>query len=426
MLKLRVDLPNCILIFTVIIIMVLGGCTPSLENDNVLVTSQPSDIPRNTPMTELSTPSQTPIRTQFSPTSTPSLQITTPTPQSLVTQTATLQSIHNVNLGSVIGFDGTQFLSVDLASGGTSTLFEGDLNGNALSWKALSPNRKWLAYSIRFSEYSALTLVDLTEPHANTTVNIPHLVTEEIHFEWSPDSSYILMSVEESITPSLSSPLPQVTQYLYSIQSGQLQMWQWYCEAIGISPRSNSLAIWCTPIDDNESEYAVIEWGGEIWLSSTQVQPMIPIASRDLFNSSVWLDDGNSIVYRSIDNPNSLLLSTVISGGLETKVVEDSPSFFYDNIAISSDNQYVALYSRSLELNVLGINSSTVTWSSRSLDLDIQGFTSPIWHSDANWLLFSPFVDGEVLLVVIDPVNGAIIKQHEFGPMLIEVVGWLP
>jgi hypothetical protein len=78
---------------------------------------------------------------------------------------------------------------------------------------------------------------------------------------WTPDDQHLIIQT---------SYLPE-DALIYHVQTGHLEAWPYDCNRLAFSPRSSKLALWCGNVSADDT-YAVIEWGGEIWLSKSAPQ----------------------------------------------------------------------------------------------------------------------------------------------------------
>lgn len=116
---------------------------------------------------------------------------------------------------------------------------------------------------------------------------------EGIALTWSPDDMHLIVEVSDHSAPDL----------IYHVQSGRLEAWPWNCDRVGVSPRSQRLAMWCSS-DTDQSRFAIIEWGGEIWYSdqapTTEVVRAVKIRPgfyRAWMRPWSWSPDGRQLAY---------------------------------------------------------------------------------------------------------------------------------
>lgn len=117
---------------------------------------------------------------------------------------------------------------------------------------------------------------------------------------WTPDDLHLIWSTHDD------SP-----NYIYHLQSDMIEPWPWNCDRIALSPQTNHLATWCSPGKLEmqlavEMQFAVIEWGGDIWYSETS--PKIELIKQDerpQFSRPIWAwsSDGERLAYF---DPNDL------------------------------------------------------------------------------------------------------------------------
>lgn len=107
---------------------------------------------------------------------------------------------------------------------------------------------------------------------------------------WTPDDLHVIFDPQDETLPNL----------IYHLTSNSMDPWPWYCDRIALSPRTSRLALWCSALDGSPN-FAVIEWGGEIWTSSSAPEQEL-VHRRDerplRWDSNwAWSSDGQQIAY---------------------------------------------------------------------------------------------------------------------------------
>lgn len=103
---------------------------------------------------------------------------------------------------------------------------------------------------------------------------------------WTPDDQHLVIQLKE----------PAEGGFIYHIQRDKLEAWSYdHCDQVALSPRSQRPVLWCKPISD-EKDFAVIEWGGEIWFSPTAPEHIL--AQEENW---AWSEGGHRLAYFSTD-----------------------------------------------------------------------------------------------------------------------------
>lgn len=107
-----------------------------------------------------------------------------------------------------------------------------------------------------------------------------------IRLLWSADDRYLIVDATQTGKQSL----------IYSIEEQTLEEWPWSCDAVALSPRTKQLATWCRSTEA-EPSYAVMEWGGGIWISEQPPTQMLVSRGADQAFSWGWSRTGDKIAY---------------------------------------------------------------------------------------------------------------------------------
>jgi len=131
----------------------------------------------------------------------------------------------------------------------------------------------------------------------------------EIALSWTPDDQNLLVSVKADPNRNL----------IYHFQTDIIDEWPYQCDGIAPSPRSGRFAIWCSSKKSGQHQYAVLEWGGEIWYSNTAPSNEVVRSVDGLATISGWSSDGEQVAYFEPDDPTGYLTITSTQGlGLKT------------------------------------------------------------------------------------------------------------
>lgn len=129
---------------------------------------------------------------------------------------------------------------------------------------------------------------------------------------WTPDDLHVIFDPTDETLPNL----------IYHLESNSVELWPWYCDRVALSSRTNRLATWCSALDGS-SNFAVIEWGGEIWISPSAFEQELVHrrAERPLLWESnwTWSSDGQRIAYFDpIDVEGRLFIAD--AGGVQQSI----------------------------------------------------------------------------------------------------------
>jgi hypothetical protein len=107
---------------------------------------------------------------------------------------------------------------------------------------------------------------------------------------WTPDDQHIIFDMEYGDSPAV----------IYHRQSGQFEEWPYRCDRIAISPQSKRAALWCP--SDHDENWAVVEWGGELWYANKAPDKTIvkSYTTKARLVHSGWMPAFNRIpIYRN-------------------------------------------------------------------------------------------------------------------------------
>ncbi|MBL8058976.1 MAG: hypothetical protein JNK29_19880 [Anaerolineales bacterium] len=149
-----------------------------------------------------------------------------------------------------------------------------------------------LAYLIVDAPTAQLWIADLTLSEPRLIVDdqagliFPTNGFDEIGLRWSADDQHLFVQL-----PSLED------NFVVHALTGAREPWPWICNQVAASPRSGRLAEWCAPIQVG-GDWAVVEWGGPIWLSgSAPVQPVVRLSIGEQQPRWAWSADGAQVAY---------------------------------------------------------------------------------------------------------------------------------
>lgn len=186
------------------------------------------------------------------------------------------------------------------------------------------------------------------------------LDAQDLRLSWSPDDQHLIVY----------SPNPETPHLIYHLNSGEVEEWYWSCDTVIISSRTGHLALLC-PLDLTKEQtswetYAIIEWKGEIWFTSSLPQEIISQPLPDENKTILWSisPDGQKVAYLDPQDTTYSLLVTD-ANGYTTSLLPESSILQSDHVGIespyyyrapgysffhwSSDSQLLALYALDTE-----------------------------------------------------------------------------
>lgn len=113
----------------------------------------------------------------------------------------------------------------------------------------------------------------------------------ELRLIWSPDDRFIIVDSDERIGMDL----------IYDLMTDTLEPWQWTCNSIGFSERTRNLALVCR--SESGNDYAVMEWGGEIWQTSSRPSQILVSSPPELSPTWAWSPDGTRVAFFDSTDP---------------------------------------------------------------------------------------------------------------------------
>jgi hypothetical protein len=179
-----------------------------------------------------------------------------------------------------------------------------------------------MAYWVINDDTARLWISDLEIANAqllyadeNQIYSDDHSNTAMFEVFWTPDDLHLIWSL-----------LDNSSNYIYHLQTDTIEPWPWNCDRVAHSPETNRLATWCAPKEAG-GDFAVIEWGGEIWYS--EAPPDVELVKQDELQPSfqpvwTWSSDGESLAYFIPNDPE---------GNLYIVDNQGNESFSFPNIA---------------------------------------------------------------------------------------------
>jgi hypothetical protein len=214
---------------------------------------------------------------------------------------------------------------------------------------SLSSNRRWLAYWHNAADSSSLNILDIENGSSNVVLTLANVNSWRANLFWSADGLYLFLTLEPPSEPLV---MDQSTReivsgrryYLYSLESGTMQQWDRDCDRLGFSSRTKQIATWCPSINETELDYAVVEWGGEIWFTTESPDTFLKVRAPEFAVPTwVWSGDGRRVIYADQDriSPQTLTLATVRLGKVMTNTLGNYGSS-YAGLNWSADQRYIA------------------------------------------------------------------------------------
>jgi len=120
------------------------------------------------------------------------------------------------------------------------------------------------------------------------------------YLEWTPDDQHLIIKTKA----------PSESGLIYHVQTGDLEAWPYACDQLARSPLSSRLVLWCQPASPGD-DFAVIEWGGDIWLSFSPPDEVFAPAGN-----AAWSADGARLAYSDDADPEGNLYLLDESGHL--------------------------------------------------------------------------------------------------------------
>jgi hypothetical protein len=271
-----------------------------------------------------------------------------------------------------------------------------------------------------------------------------------LNLQWTADDLHLIWYTEND-SPNL----------IYHLQTQTIELWPWKCDRIALSSRTNKLATWCIS-EQSDSQYSVIEWGGNIWYSD--VPPTFELVRQEQISLTsppvwAWSSDGNRLAYFNPSSQTGELIIANVQGIVElsfpnvawwqTEAVAESRIYlpaplirwsrdssqllvFAHDLTTNACPQYRDYWSGSDELydipcwQVMESQSGTVLWAWAELvniTSEDGSETWQVWDAaispSGKHLAFNIAVSGGVELGIFDLENGLYEQWAAFGGSVI-------
>jgi hypothetical protein len=198
----------------------------------------------------------------------------------------------NQNTSNIGPQETLSFPTSMLGPGGSPHLVFANHKEMMAYWDANTPRGLWISDLAYSNPYLVFTDTEEDYAHANIT--------------WTPDDFHIIVDSLDEDSPDL----------IYHVDTNELEIWQYKCERLTISPKSKLLSIWCDP-EETTANYAIIEWGGEIWFTEREPENEIvnwkdiKLGPMGLYSILGWSSDGEKVAYfNTNDNEGSLYIAS--------------------------------------------------------------------------------------------------------------------
>lgn len=292
-----------LLLFLILILMIVTAYCTYIEPLS-------SNIKTKTGVTtNISVPTEPSIHT-FTPLS-PLLSTWTPIPSSTLTSEVAATKPYNFGVYAHVYSD---FLGYFFFSGPTSRFQQIDLpidteNGTSIKavylefahfsnqlvyWTFDEPGQLWIS-DLAISDKQVI-FTDEHQEYLADPFNADVYPYEDIRLRWSPDDMNVILESRDH--PNLN--------LIYHVQSEALEKFPFICDRISASPRSGLLATWC--IHDNGNEYAVIEWGGDVWYSTQPPAKVLVSRIKEGYETWAFSEDGQHVAYFNPNDPKAHLI----------------------------------------------------------------------------------------------------------------------
>jgi hypothetical protein len=255
---------------------------------------------------------------------------------------------------------------------------------------------------------------------------------------WSPDDLHVICDGEKDGLPGS----------IFHLETKTWEEWSYICDRVSPSAKSLRLATWCTSINKSNS-FAVIEWGGEIWYSSSSPTSTLVQVNSDVYKSPWlwgWSADGENIAY--FDDGEDLVIANAQGKMLLSLPVfldwESGESPFFPNvndiIMWSANGERILVNAKGGTENQCPTSTSTITgeivirqnfpcwqvidigigeiiWNlsdyiNQSVNNDPEDYYSASISADGRYLALASVHFSERELVILDLDNNEIVWGH--------------
>jgi hypothetical protein len=400
------------------------GCTAAIDNDQFeLAASTPADV--EPVLMETSLPTSTPIST---PLLTPTVPAT-PT-ATAIPETPTAEPEPTTASNEPVNWDGQQlitlredgFYRLDLATDELELIVSKVYMEDEwrLSTGRISYNGKKVVYWFPEGDELQVWLVNTVDGSSQQLLRITNDNFTGAYGEWHGRDSFF----ELGIWGEDENGVPLVVQwYLFDTVQGDIIGVAGdrgkVCHTLAVSPRSNSVANWCSFDSDLEeqSAYVVLEANGEAW-QTTEHPNQVLVESYDLTTQYIWSLDGNYVL---IPGRNPTIIN-ILEQYIYQLFDEDDFNALTFSSRLSPDGRLWAYGHRLCEgsvsfcVRVMDIESRTIVWESSDLEAYIVS-----WSPDGKFLVVNTLEEGFIIRVS----DFSVVKTLPTGSILSVETVWL-
>ena len=211
------------------------------------------------------------------------------------------------------------YKSIDLDNGELNTIqYSGLPNGISIDHLEFANYKNSIAF-ITHGLPAKIWLADINFENAKMIYeDKANLINDNtlINFIWTPNDSQLIIDILDSLD-----------DMIYDLGSGKLEPWDYTCNTLAPSPRTEKIALWCSSNQAPES-FAVIDWEEGIWKSETRPEEIVISNPGDfglLFSYPVWRwsPDGEKVAfYDPLDIDGNLIIAE--ARGTQSKILPNS------------------------------------------------------------------------------------------------------
>lgn len=432
-------IPILIIIWCSILILVLGACMPTFQQDSLSPTqvALPSDVKATklTPTTQVSgnaivtTPANIVIEepTNIPIEATATLHKTT---ESTLQTEATIPSAFPAGLqeiaGSLFLYTPTSIQKIAIADGEREYLLSEQ--DDWLDWGAdFAKNSKNAVYWIRYNGETEIWFTQLPEWAPELLLKLKEIEYDFLTPMWGVNDQYLLINLSVVDNSGPLEDIRTVATYIIDMQTMQLissPYWPGDCSILAYSPQTNDLALWCYQLraESDSQDYFVLEPNADPWL--TQQVPETLIDDCLIYLVCAWSHDGEHVAYVVTEKYPQLLFYTPVNDDMPIHL-DDELSRSYSFPAWSPNNQFLS-YAGACEdggiqcPNVMSILDKEVVWRAKDGNNQSEmGNFSPknlVWSPNSRYLAI-PTLDLGPQIIIFD-----LITLQEIGRVSSDVV----
>jgi hypothetical protein len=173
---------------------------------------------------------------------------------------------------------------------------------------------------VSYFDWDSAWIVSLTNQRKMRLFEHEYPLDRETQVLWTPDDQHIIFDMDDGDSPAI----------IYHRKSGYFEEWPYRCDRLAISPQSRRAALWC-PAEHDKNNWAVIEWGGEIWYDNKAPEKTIvksynfreaslhpgwkPNFNRvPIFRNAAWSSGGELIAFFDPEDQNGDLIIITAHG----------------------------------------------------------------------------------------------------------------